>query len=107
MYHHYELVTRWDMDTYFADPTPHCNTITNEHHNARIRCWLPTHTEFRTITEERLQKMITEINNPPRQHLDTATPAATHQHHTQPHHHSDAPQARTGVDHPRVGTYAK
>src|SRR6218665_1226261 len=81
MYHHYELVTRWDMDTYFADPTPHCNTRTNEHHNARIRCCLPTHTDFRTITEEKLQKIITEINNQPRQHQQKPT-NTTHNHTT-------------------------
>src|SRR6218665_720291 len=65
------------------------------------------HTNFRTVTEEELQEIITEINNQPRKHLHQATPAETHQHHTQPHQHSDAPQARTGVYHRRVGKYAK
>src|SRR6218665_2854829 len=57
------------------------------------------HTNFRTVTEEELQEIITEINNQPRKHLDQATPAETHQHHTQSHHHSAATSdLKTGSD---------
>src|SRR6218665_1558082 len=31
-------------------PTPHGNTGANEHHNTRIRRYLPTRTDFRTIS---------------------------------------------------------
>jgi len=73
-------------------PTRHGTTGTNEHHNARIRRYLPTRTDFRTITDKELQEIITEINNQPQKHLNQTTPAETYQHHTQPHHHSAALQ---------------
>src|SRR6218665_2929210 len=54
-------------------PTPHGNTETNEHHNARNRHYLPTHTDFRTTTDKELQEIITEINNQPQKHLNQTT----------------------------------
>ena len=65
-------------------PTRHGNTGTNEHHNARIRRYLPTRTDFRTVTDKELQEITTEINNQPRKYLGQATPAETYQHHTPP-----------------------
>jgi len=96
MYRHYQLRVQGGAWTRTSlTPTPQGNTGTNEHYNARIWRYLPTRTDFRTITEEELQKIITEINNQPRKHLGQATPAETYQHHTQQHHHSAAPQTWT------------
>jgi len=73
-------------------PAPHGNTGTTEYRNGRIRRYLPTRTDFQTITDKELQEIITEINNQPQKHLNQATPTETYQHHTQPHHHSAALQ---------------
>jgi len=63
-------------------------TGTDEHHNARIQGYLPTRTDFQTITGKELREIITEINNQPRKHLNQETPAETYQHPTQPHNHT-------------------
>src|SRR6218665_3544137 len=95
MYRHYELVTRWGVGTYFADPYTAWQHR-NQRAPQRSDPTLPTHTHrLPTVIEEELQEIITEINNQPRQHLDQAAPAETYQHHTQPHHHSVALQTRT------------
>lgn len=75
MHLHTELVTDYQMDTYFADPYSSWQRGTNEHHNGRLRRYYPKGTDFSQISEEELQAAITEINNQPRKCLGWFTPA--------------------------------
>jgi IS30 family transposase len=75
MHLHTELITEYEMDTYFADPYSSWQRGTNEHHNSRLRRYYPKGTDFSEVSEEDLQAAISEINNQPRKCLGWLTPA--------------------------------
>ena len=68
---------------HFADPYSSYQRGTNEHHNGRLRRYLPKGTDFTHITETELQDIITQINNQPRKCLDWLTPNEVFQEHLQ------------------------
>lgn len=57
------------MQTYFADPYSSWRRGTNEHGNWYLRYYFPQGTDFRTVPEEEIQDVVTEINNRPRKIL--------------------------------------
>lgn len=71
---HFKLKTTFNMATYFADPYSSWQRGTNEYHNGLLRRYLPKGTDFRNVTPEELNDILSEINNRPRKCLGYYTP---------------------------------
>jgi IS30 family transposase len=63
---HREISARHTAPVYFADPRSPWQRGTNGNMNGLIRFFFPKVTDFRKVTEEELQRVISLINNRPR-----------------------------------------
>ena len=82
----YQLADTLGMAVYHADPYSSFQRGTNEHHNGRLRRYLPKGTRLGVLTQTELDEIVNEINNQPRRVLGWRTPAEVfHQLHSQPH----------------------
>ncbi len=70
---HTKLRDELGMMTFHADPYSSWQRGTNEHGNWHLRYYFPKGTDFRMVTEEELQEVVTELNNRPRKILDYQT----------------------------------
>lgn len=61
-------------DFYFADPYASWQRGTNENMNGLIRQYFPKSCDFRTITDEQIQRAMNKLNNRPRKCLGFRTP---------------------------------
>ena len=59
---------------YFADPYASWQRGTNENMNGLIRQYFPKSCDFRTITDEQIQRAMNKLNNRPRKCLGFRTP---------------------------------
>ncbi|ESP94957.1 IS30 family transposase [Pseudoalteromonas luteoviolacea 2ta16] len=69
-----KIENRLKIDIYFADPYCSWQRGTNENTNGLIRRYFPKKTDFSTITDNELQKVVHKINSRPRKSLDYQTP---------------------------------
>jgi len=69
------LERRFDLAFYFADPNRPDQRGTNEQTNGLVRRYLPKHTDFNAVSDARLAKIESLLNNRPRVCLDYRTPA--------------------------------
>lgn len=70
---HYELRTKFNMDTYHAHPYSSFERGTNEHGNWLLRYYFPKGTDFSTVTDKELRAVVRELNNRPRKILGFMT----------------------------------
>ena len=70
----YKLADTLAMAVYHADPYSSYQRGTNEHHNGRLRRYLPKGTSFKDLTQQELDEIVNEINNQPRRVLGWHTP---------------------------------
>jgi IS30 family transposase len=71
---HKSIAKNLEADFYFAHPYASWERGTNENMNGLIRQYFPKHRDFRTITEEEIQRVMTRLNNRPRKCLGYRTP---------------------------------
>lgn len=62
------------MQTYFADPYSSWQRGTNEYRNWLIRRYFPKRTDFRDVSQEKLNEVVYQLNNIPRKVLQYKTP---------------------------------
>jgi IS30 family transposase len=62
------------MLTYYADPYSPWQRGSNENRNGMIRRYLPKHTSLKTLTQEELDDIVSEINDTPMKRLGYHTP---------------------------------
>ena len=63
------------MTFYFADPYAPWQRGTHEQTNGLVRRFLPKATDFNTVSDARLARIESMLNNRPRKCLDYRTPA--------------------------------
>lgn len=71
---HEEITAEIGAKCYFAKPYASWQRGTNEQTNGMVRWYLPKGTDFRTITEEQIAEVESQINNRPRKCLKFRTP---------------------------------
>jgi transposase, IS30 family len=71
---HEEIAEELELEIFFANPYRSWERGLNEHTNGLIREFFPKGTNFKTVKEEELQKIVDLINNRPRKSLDYSTP---------------------------------
>ena len=71
---HKTIAARLDADFYFAHPYASWERGTNENMNGLIRQYFPKHRDFRTVTNEEIQRAMDRLNNRPRKCLGYRTP---------------------------------
>jgi IS30 family transposase len=71
---HKTIAASLDADFYFAHPYASWERGTNENMNGLIRQYFPKHRDFRTITDEEIQRAMDRLNNRPRKCLGYRTP---------------------------------
>jgi len=74
MANHKWLTNKTGLDIYFAHPYSSWERGTNENTNGLIRRFFPKGTDFRTISEKRLQEIQDNLNSRPRKVLGFRTP---------------------------------
>jgi len=74
MANHKWLANETGIDIYFAHPYSSWERGTNENTNGLIRRFLPKGTDFRAVSEKRLQEIQDNLNNRPRKVLGFRTP---------------------------------
>lgn len=74
MANHKWLANETGINIYFAHPYSSWERGTNENTNGLIRRFLPKGTDFRTVSEKRLQDIQNNLNNRPRKVLGFRTP---------------------------------
>ena len=74
MANHKWLADETGIDIYFAHPYSSWERGTNENTNGLIRRFLPKGTDFRTVSDKRLQEIQDNLNNRPRKVLGFRTP---------------------------------
>jgi IS30 family transposase len=72
-YNHESLHTL-GIATYFCDPYCSWQKGSNEHHNGRLRRYIPKKTDLTQLTQTELNAMTTEMNHTPRKCLGFETP---------------------------------
>lgn len=70
---HFKL-NKIGIQTYFADPYSSWQRGSNEYHNGLLRRYFPKGTDFKDVTQEELDDVVSEINNRPRKCLGYLTP---------------------------------
>jgi IS30 family transposase len=71
---HKTMAASLDADFYFAHPYASWERGTNENMNGLIRQYFPKHRDFRTVTDEEIQRAMDRLNNRPRKCLGYQTP---------------------------------
>jgi IS30 family transposase len=71
---HKSIAKNLEADFYFAHPYASWERGTNENMNGLIRQYFPKHRDFRTVTEEEIQRAMERLNNRPRKCLGYRTP---------------------------------
>jgi IS30 family transposase len=71
---HAEIEKALSCKVYFADPYSSWQRGLNEHINGRIRYYLPKKKSFACMTDEKIDSIISSINNRPRKSLGWKTP---------------------------------
>jgi IS30 family transposase len=71
---HAEIEKALSCKVYFADPYSSWQRGLNEHINGRIRYYLPKKISFACMTDEKIDSIISSINNRPRKSLGWKTP---------------------------------
>ena len=71
---HAQIAAALPTRIYFARPYAAYQRGTNENTNGLLRRYLPKATDFRTLTQDRLNYIIQELNNRPRKRLGYYTP---------------------------------
>jgi IS30 family transposase len=71
---HKELQRALQIDIYFADPYKACQRAINENTNGLLRQYIPKKTDFRILTQEKLNHATQRLNNRPRKKLNYRTP---------------------------------
>ena len=71
----FTLIQDHNTDVYFAEPHKPWQRGTNENTNDLLRFFFPKGFDFRTITQETVDKVVDLINHRPRKCLDWKTPA--------------------------------
>ena len=71
----FHCVQQRNTDVYFAEPHKPWQRGTNENTNDLLRFFFPKGFDFRTITQETVDKVVDLINHRPRKCLDWKTPA--------------------------------
>jgi IS30 family transposase len=69
-----ELEKRTGLFVYFADPYAAWQRGTNENTNGILRFYFPKGTDFRKVTDNKLESVVRKINNRPRKCLNYRTP---------------------------------
>jgi transposase, IS30 family len=70
---HYRL-SKFGIQTYFADPYSSWQRGSNEYHNSLLRRYFPKKTDFSKVTQQDINSCVWEINNTPRKCLGYYTP---------------------------------
>ncbi len=70
-----EFTVATNCPVYFCDPHSPWQRGTNENTNGLVRRFLPKGTDFRTISDERVQEIQDILNTRPRETLGLKTPA--------------------------------
>lgn len=73
--YHYDIEKKTKMRIYFAHPYCSWERWTNENTNWLLRQFLPKGTDFEYLTQKKLQKYVTLINNRPRERLGFKSPS--------------------------------
>jgi IS30 family transposase len=72
---HKEIEEALSCKVYFADPYSSWQRGLNEHINGRIRYYLPKKKSFACLTDEKIDSIISAINNRPRKSFNWITPS--------------------------------
>jgi transposase, IS30 family len=75
-YLHTRLREELGMRTYFADPYCSWQRGTNESTNGLLRRYFPKRTDFRRVSQARVDEVVARLNGTPRKVLDYRTPLA-------------------------------
>lgn len=70
-----ELEARTGLSVYFADPYAAWQRGTNENTNGLLRHYFPKGFDFRTVSDEDLDRILKQVNNRPRKCLGYRSPA--------------------------------
>ncbi len=73
---HLLIARRLRTRIFFAHPYSSWEKGCIEYHNKLIRQYIPTGTDFDTVTDEMLKEIVIKINRRPRLKLDFSTPVA-------------------------------
>ena len=71
---HQRISKRLTAKIYFAHPYHSWERGLNENTNGLIRQYFPKNTDFKTVTNESVEKVMDRLNNRPRKTLGYATP---------------------------------
>ena len=71
---HRTIAASLEAEFYFAHPYASWERGTNENMNGLIRQYFPKHRDFRTVTDEEIQRAMDRLNNRPRKCLGYRTP---------------------------------
>ena len=70
-----ELEKEFGAPVYFAEPHKPRQCGSNENTNGLLRFYFPKGFDFRTLTDEHLQKVVDELNGRPRKRLGRKSPS--------------------------------
>lgn len=70
-----ELEAKTGLSVYFADAYAAWQRGTNENTNGLLRHYFPKGFDFRTVTDDEVQRIVQQVNNRPRKCLSYRTPA--------------------------------
>jgi IS30 family transposase len=71
---HIQIAERLEIDYFFAKPYHSWERGANENLNGLVRQYFPKKTNFDTITKEKINKVVTILNNRPRKRFGFKTP---------------------------------
>ncbi|GHU14628.1 hypothetical protein FACS189449_11580 [Alphaproteobacteria bacterium] len=71
---HEEVAKKLDAKIYFATPYHSWERGLNEHTNGLIRQYLPKKSDFKDVSDEKIQEIEDKLNNRPRKVLNLTTP---------------------------------
>ena len=72
---HRQVAKAVSAKIYFCDPYRSCQRGTNENTNGLIRQYFPKGTDFRSVSDTELRKVVNKLNDRPRKRLGYRTPA--------------------------------
>ena len=72
--YHEAIAQGLEANIYFAHPYASWQRGINENTNGLIRQYFPIHRDFRTVTDEEIQRAMDRLNNRPRKCLGYRTP---------------------------------